>query len=197
MYIFGGYFRCEMDIRKRYSIAFKGLGEGRHEYAFELNDRFFEAFEGSEITGGRGVANIVLTKGPTVMEVEARIEAGVTVPCDRCLEDCVVAVDYEGGFKVRFGETEDDFDGELMWLSHGEGELPLAQYIYESIVLALPYRRVHPDGPDGRPGCSPEILNGVRLISEEEFSRAEQGSEMQRMKDNPEWQKLRDVVVND
>ncbi len=186
-----------MDILKSYSIAFKGLGEGRHEYVFDLDDRFFGAFEDPEITGGKGHVDIVLAKGSRVMEVEARIVAEVTVPCDRCLEDCTVPVDYEGGFKVRFGETEDDFDGELMWLSHGEGELSLARYIYESIVLALPYRRVHPDGPDGQPGCDPETLKGVNLISEEEFARAEQGSEMQRMEENPEWQKLRDIVVND
>lgn len=182
-----------MDILKRYAIAFKGLGEGRHEYAFDLNDRFFQAFEGSEITGGEGHADIVLTKGATMLEVGVKIAARVTVPCDRCLEDCTVPVGYEGGFKVRFGDTEDDFDGDLMWLSHGESELPLAQYIYESIVLALPYRKVHPDGPDGRPGCNPEILKGVRLISEEEFERAEEGSEMQKMENNPEWQKLREL----
>lgn len=186
-----------MDIRKRYAIAFKGLGEGRHEYAFQLDDRFFQAFEGSEISGGRGHVDVVLVKGARVMEVEAQITAEVTVPCDRCLEDCTVPVEYEGRFKVRFGDKEDDFDGELMWLGHGESELPLARYIYESIVLALPYRRVHPDGPDGQPGCDPEALKGVRLISEEEFARAERGSEMQKMEENPEWQKLREIVTND
>ena len=182
-----------MDILKRYAIAYKGLGEGKHGYGFELDDRFFQAFEGAEITGGKGHADVTLIKGAAMLEVEIAIRAEVTVPCDRCLEDCTVPVDYEGGFKVRFGDTKDDFDGELMWLSHGESELNLAQYIYESIVLALPYRKVHPDGPDGQPGCDPEILKGVRLISEEEFEKAEQGSEMQKMEDNPEWQKLREI----
>ena len=186
-----------MDIQKRYSIAFKGLVEGSHEYAFDLDNRLFQAFEGSDITGGKGHVDIVLVKRSTMMEVEARITAEVTVPCDRCLEDCTVSVDYDGEFKVRFGDKEDDFDGELMWLGHGESELPLARYIYESIVLALPYRRVHPDGPDGRPGCNPETKKGVKLISEEEFTRAEQGSEMQKMEENPEWLKLRDIMVND
>lgn len=178
---------------KRYAIPFKGLGEGKHEFGFELDDRFFQAFEGSEITGGRGRADVVLTKGATMLELDFAIEAEVTVPCDRCLEDCSIPVNYEGGFKVRFGDTKDDFDGELMWLSHGESELNAAQYIYESIVLSLPYKRVHPDRPDGTPGCDPEILKGVRLITEEEFEKAEEGSEMQRMEDNPEWQKLKEL----
>ena len=182
-----------MEILKRYAIPFKGLGEGRHEFGFELDNRFFQAFEGSEIKGGMARAEVVLTKGSTTLELDFTIAGEVTVPCDRCLEDCTVPVDYEGGFKVRFGDTKDDFDGELMWLTHGESELNVAQYIYESIVLSLPYKRVHPDRPDGSPGCDPEIIGHARLISQEEFEKAEEGSEMQKMEDNPEWQKLREI----
>lgn len=182
-----------MDILNRYGIAFKGLGEGRHEYGFELDDRFFQAFESPEITGGSGQADVVLTKSSTMLEVDAAIRAEVTVPCDRCLEDCTVPVEYEGGFKVRFGDTQDDFDGELMWLSYAESELNLAQYIYESVVLSLPYKKVHADRADGTSGCDPDALKGVRLITEDEFEKAEAGSEMQKMADNPEWQKLREL----
>ena len=38
-----------MDVLKKYSIAFKGLGEGTHRFDMKVDDRFFEAFEGSEI----------------------------------------------------------------------------------------------------------------------------------------------------
>ncbi|MCL2560760.1 MAG: DUF177 domain-containing protein [Rikenellaceae bacterium] len=174
-------------LGKKYAISFRGLGEGRHEYVFPLDDSFFRAFEGSEIMGGAGEVCIALDKSATILEIGVRIEAEVGVECDRCLEECRVPVEYEGGFRVRFGETEkEEFDGELMWLGHGESELDMAQYIYESIVLALPYKRVH----DGE-SCG-EVA-GVRLITEEEFERAAESSEMQRMEDNPEWQKLREL----
>ena len=55
-----------------------------------------------------------------------------------------------------------------MWISPSEDILDLTQYIYESIVLSLPYRRVHEEG-----GCNPEMLAAFTEISEEEFDEME------------------------
>lgn len=40
-----------------------------------------------------------------------------------------------------------------MWVSPEEEDIDLTQYIYESIILSLPYRRVHPDGE-----CDPDMM---------------------------------------
>jgi uncharacterized metal-binding protein YceD (DUF177 family) len=55
-----------------------------------------------------------------------------------------------------------------MWISPSEDILDLTQYIYESIVLSLPYRRVHEEG-----GCNPEMLAAFTEISEEELEEME------------------------
>ena len=34
-----------MEIAKRYSIAYKGLKNGHHEFDFKVDDAFFEAME--------------------------------------------------------------------------------------------------------------------------------------------------------
>ena len=49
----------------------------------------------------------------------------------------------------------------------GEDEVDLAQYIYESIVLSLPYQRVHPEGE-----CDPEMLGRFRIVSDEDSLRS-------------------------
>ena len=46
-----------------------------------------------------------------------------------------------------------------MWISPADGEVSLAQYIYESIVLALPYSRVHADGE-----CDPDMLARFTVV---------------------------------
>jgi uncharacterized metal-binding protein YceD (DUF177 family) len=46
--------------------------------------------------------------------------------------------------------------------------LDLTQYIYESIVLSLPYSRVHEEGE-----CNPEMLASFQEISEEELEALE------------------------
>lgn len=179
-----------MDALSGLVIAYKGLAEGTHRYEWELDDRFFAAFEGSEIRGGRVHAEMTLERKSTMLELKFAINGQVRVECDRCLEECAVPVQWDGGFVARFGDGgegnggdgkgREEFDGELMWLNPGEGELSVAHYIYESVVLSLPLSRTHAD-------CRPA---GVRFITEEEFERAERGSEMQKMADNPEWQKL-------
>jgi uncharacterized metal-binding protein YceD (DUF177 family) len=148
-----------------------------------LDDRFFAAFEGSEIHGGKVKVDLGLEKSSAGLQLDFVMEGSVRVECDRCAEECEVPVEWEGGFRVRYGDEKIDFDGELMWLGHGEGEFNVAQYIYESVLLALPLKRTHEN-------CAPA---GVRFISEEEFERAERGSEMQKMADNPEWQKLKEL----
>lgn len=160
-----------MDILKGYSIAHKGLGLGNHRFEFEVDDRFFEAFEGSEIHGGRASVTVDLNKQSAGLELHIAIEAEVSVPCDRCLEEFTMPLSYEGTLFVRYSETETESDGELMWIGPNETEVNLAQYIYESICLSLPYRRVHPDDENGESTCDKDMLSRFRIVSEEEFER--------------------------
>jgi uncharacterized metal-binding protein YceD (DUF177 family) len=183
-----------MDIRKRYDIHFKGLGEGEHRFCFDMDDRFFGAFEGSEVKGGKATADVVLNKSGNVMLLEFDIKGSVTVECDRCLEDCEMPIDFQDELRVRLSDRiaaeGGEYDGEVLWLGSSESELNIAQYIYESIVLSLPYQRVHAD-VDGKPGCNPEMLERFSIVSEEEFENMASEPEMQKMAENPEWEKLR------
>ena len=81
-----------------------------------------------------------------MLSLQTVIRGTVTVACDRCLEDCRLPVAFDGTLLVRFSDEVADYDGEVMWISPAEGEVSLAQYIYESIILSLPYQRVHPEG---------------------------------------------------
>ena len=181
-----------MDALKKYTIPFKSLSLGKHRFEFDIDDKFFEAFDNGEIKGGKLTANVELTKAANLLTIDFSISGTVTVICDRCLEDCQLPIDYKGELVVRFSETENEYDGEVMWLHPTESELNIAQYLYESIMLNLPYQRVHPNREDGQPGCDPDMLSRFKIVSEEEFNRmiAPKG---QKMEDNPQWEKLRKI----
>ena len=93
-------------------------------------------------------------------------------------------VHYEGTLQVRFSETEKESDGDVMWLSPNETELPLGQYIYESISLSLPYRKIHPEDANGNSLCNPDMLSRFKIVSEEEFDRFVQQSAQEAQNDN-------------
>ena len=104
--------------------------------------------------------------------------------CDRCLEEFMMPVGYTGTLAVRYSETEQESDGEVMWIGPSETEIDLSQYIYESICLNLPYQRVHPVGSNGKSGCDPDMLARFNIVSEEEFDRSPATSRPKRYKTN-------------
>lgn len=161
-----------MDVAKSYKIAYKGLKNGLHEFDFKVDGTLFEAYESTEIKGGACNVHVSLSRAETQLELHTVIEGAVTVACDRCLEDCDVPVCFDGKLLVKFSDETDEYDGETMWISPSESELDLTQYIYESIVLSLPYRRVHPDG-----ACDPEMLARFDIVTDAEFAALEARAE--------------------
>ncbi len=164
-----------MEVAERYSIAWKELGNGVHDFDFRVDGALFRAFESPDIREGSCGVHVRLERRDTSMTLDFVIEGEVVVPCDRCLEDCSVPVDFEGRLLVRISDQPGEYDGDTMWLLPSEELLDLSQYIYESVVLSLPYQRVHPEGE-----CDPGMLERFRIVSGEEFAaverRAEEGS---------------------
>lgn len=183
-----------MDVTKYFNIPFNGLAAGVHHFDYDVDDAFFAAFEDSEITGGTAKVTVEMAKATGVLNMSIVVEGTVKVPCDRCLEDCEVEVDFESPLTVKFSDKveaeENAFDGEVLWLNTSEGELNIARYVYESIVLALPYQKVHPVDADGKLTCDPDMLARFSIVSEEEFEQITAPDE-QKLGDNPEFDKLR------
>lgn len=156
------------------TIAYKSLGSGLFDYSFALDSEFFSRFEGSEVTAGSCEVAVHMQRGEAMLEIDVEIEGEVIVACDRCLEDCPVAIDYQGSLIVKFSTEINDYDGDILWLSPLESEVDLSQYIYESVILSLPYQRVHPVGE-----CNEEMIRKFAIISGEELEALERQQESQ------------------
>lgn len=172
-----------MDVAKRYLIAYKGLKPGLHTFCFDVDRELFEAYDSTEIKDGACQVEVDAMRSETMLELSVMITGEVVVACDRCLEDCRIPIQYEGTLLVKFSEELREYDGDVMWLSPMESDIDLAQYIYESIVLSLPYQRTHPEGE-----CDPEMQRYFRIISGEEFSAIEAKAEA--VPQSGEWAKL-------
>lgn len=159
-----------MEETKRYTIAYRGLRSGLHDFHFKVDGGLFRAYGSTEIKDGDCDVSVALERGESMLTLDVTVDGSVVVECDRCLEDCNVPIHYEGQLLVKFSDEVHEYDGEVMWLLPMEDEVDLTQYIYESIVLALPYQRVHPDGE-----CNPEMLERFRIVSDEEFGGSNPG----------------------
>ena len=155
-----------------YKIAYKGLKVGSYDFDFKVDNSLFEAFETEEIKGGDCDVRIALKRSEAMLELDVAIEGEVICECDRCLEDCPIAIDYEGDLLVKFSDESDYYDGDVMWISPADDVVDLSLYIYESIVLSLPYSRVHEEGE-----CNPDMLASFTEITEEELEALEAQAE--------------------
>lgn len=181
----------QMNALNQYKIAYKGLSNGSHHFDFKVNDAFFEAFEESDIKGGEANVYIDLTKSASMLAVNIKIDGEVVVECDRCLDDLSLPVHYEDSLKVKFSDEILEFDGEVLWINPADAELELGQYIYESIVLSLPYQKVHGTDKKGKSLCNPDMLKRFSFITQEELDAMEEDTEP--LADNPEMQKLKEL----
>ena len=165
-----------MGNSNKYSLNINGLPLGKHEFSLDIDDKFFSNFEGGEISRGKAKANIALTKQSNMLTLDFDIKGEAMVACDRCLGDFMIPIDYQGILFVKYSEEEKEDEADVIWIREGDGEVGLAQYIYDSISLSLPYQRVHPDGK-----CDPEMMKRFRIVSQEEFNdialKAEQKEE--------------------
>jgi len=171
----------------KYRIVYQGLAEGKHEFEFDVNDMFFEALEYSDIKKGKLKAEVILNKKPTFLELDFQIDGFVELMCDRCLEDYTQPINFEGTLYVKFTEKDIEFDEDVICLSPSEHELDISHYIYESINLSIPLKRVHPDDENGDVTCNPEMLEKLNYYKPEESA----GETI-----DPRWEDLRNLMEN-
>lgn len=156
-----------MEKADTYSINYQGLSQGEHLFEFELGSKFFANFATEEISNGQCKVSIVLTKSSNLLSLQTNIEGKVEVICDRCLDGFYTPVNFDGKLTIKFSTTNQgydtsrisNFDDEILWVDPTDStELELSQYLYESIFLSLPARRVHPLSNTGETMCNLDML---------------------------------------
>ena len=147
-----------MNSQSFYSIAFKGLSQGKHIFDYEIDDKFFAEYGGGVVDEGKVNVRITLEKQSSLMILWFDVSGTVRVQCDRCLEMYDQPIKGLERIFVKFGEKDYVEGDEVIWVSVNDYQLNVAQLIYEFIGLALPIKRVHPDDENGRSTCDPDMI---------------------------------------
>jgi uncharacterized protein len=141
-----------MNYLARYEIAFKGLKEGHHVFNFDIDDKFFEMYENSEVSHGKLTAEVKVIKQTTLMTLEFAVKGKVELQCDNCLENYLQPIKTKHKVYVKFGSQNDEYD-DIIVLSQDEYQINIAYNLYELIILGLPLRHIHP-----KKECDPEMI---------------------------------------
>ena len=151
-----------MENRSLYTILFKGLSLGSHDFDWAIDGSFFESYELSEISYAYIDVQLTLVKRSHFLELDFVFDGWVEVNCDRCLEPMKLDMASKARMYVKFddcaGEDSSDDDLDVIVLSHDQDRLDVAQYLYEYAHLSLPIRRVHPDDVNGCSACNADMI---------------------------------------
>ena len=182
-----------MSKTKEYVIPFVGLKLGKHKFEYQISNAFFEIFDYNEFQNSDIKVNVVLDKKSNLLEISFKHQGTINVPCDLTSEDFDLPIKGKIKLIVRFGDSYNNDNEELLILPFGEFEIDIAQYIYEMIVLSIPLRRVHPGIKDGS-------LNTEALAKLKELTIKEQKKEKKEEKKeeniDPRWDKLKQLLTD-
>ena len=179
-----------MKSRNEYLIPFIGLKIGKHQFEFNIGKKFFDEFSFDEFESCGIIANVVLEKKATMLEINFKHKGTVNVPCDLTGEQFDLPVKGKIELVVQFGEEFNNDNDELLILPHGEYQIDLAQYIYEMIALSIPQKRVHPGVKDGTLQSETlKKLNELQVKDAEEIIKKEEEID-------PRWDKLKQLLTD-
>ena len=130
-------------------MRISGLGEGKHDFSFELDRTFFRSFAQSEVENGNVRAGVILEKKPGMMALHFELSGEIEVICDRCLEPFMTAIHASEVIYLKEGEASEETEENIMIIGKDDHEVAVGQLLYEFTVLALPFRRMHRDDPSG------------------------------------------------
>lgn len=186
-----------------YNIPLRGLSEGKHEFEYNLDDKFFSLIEDGTADIKRGAVKVVvsLKKTSTTFELNFNIEGTVNVPCDRCLDDLSLAVDTRNKLIVKFGKEYSEESDEIVIIPEDDGAINIAWFLYEFIVLSLPTKKVHPAGSCNKAMSSKLNKHRVKSNDDEEddddIEIDDDSAEEDSSFSDPRWDSLKDISINE
>lgn len=131
------------DLRQ-YKIDIFGLSNSSHEFDFSFEDEFFEAFENSLVSKGKGSCKVELKKTDSMITIDLEVNGVIELECDRSLELFEYPISAEKELIYKYGDEEKELSEDVFVITKGAQEINIASILYESIMLEVPMKKLHP-----------------------------------------------------
>ncbi|HOZ76093.1 MAG TPA: DUF177 domain-containing protein [Flavobacterium sp.] len=178
-----------MKVTNEFLIPFIGLKLGKHQFEYQINETFFDAFDFEDFDKADIKVNVTLEKKSTMLELAFKHAGTVNVPCDLTGEMFDLPVKGKIKLVVQFGEAFNNDNEELLILQHGEHQIDIQQYVYEMIVLSVPLKKTHPGIKDGTlQSAALEKLKQLEVKEHKEVKKEEDT--------DPRWDQLKKLLTD-
>ena len=166
-----------------YLIKFSGLKEGIHYFNYELENKFFKKFDYYDFLSSRLLVDLELEKKSTLLNLKFSFSGEIEVQCDISMESFDLNLKTDYSVVVKFKDNIISTDDKVIFLPSGSHSIDISHMIYESVILAVPQKKVHPG-----------IENGS--LKSEIAEKLEELKPKKNFKDktDPRWDKLKDLL---
>ncbi|MGV6844916.1 MAG: YceD family protein [Lutibacter sp.] len=171
---------------KEFDISFVGLKEGIHQFDYHIKKSFFEYFNFDDFNDAEVKVVLNFNKAATIFELNFNYSGWVEVTCDVSNELFKLPINLNNELVVKFG-NQLNLENESLWvIPHQEFKINIAQPIYESIVLAVPLKKIHPGIENGT--LKSEVLEKLKEL---EYKGEKNNEEV-----DPRWNKLKNIQID-
>jgi uncharacterized metal-binding protein YceD (DUF177 family) len=166
-----------------YLIKFSGLKEGTHSFNYKLGNKFFKNFDYYDFLDAKLLANLELDKKSTLLNLKFSFSGEIDVQCDVSMESFALKLETDYSVVVKFKDNIISSDDKVVFLPAGSHSLDVSRMIYESIVLAVPQKKVHPGIENGT--LKSDIAEKLKNLKPKKNFKE---------KTDPRWDKLKDLL---
>jgi len=166
-----------------YLIKFSGLKEGIHLFNYELGNKFFKNFDYYDFLDAKLFAELELEKQSTLLNLKFSFNGEIEVQCDVSMESFNLDLETEHAVVVKFKDDIISTDDKVIFMPAGSHSIDVSHLIYESIILAVPQKKVHPGIENG--SLKSEIVEKLEALKPKKNFKE---------KTDPRWDKLKDLL---
>lgn len=174
---------------KDLNIVFSGLKLGTHHFDYQLEQKFFDLFDFTEMEDPQLNVDVVFEKLNNMLELDFTLNGSYTALCDVTGKEFNLPISNTFHLVVKFGDEFNDTNDEVLILPFGSYEVNIAQPLYELAVLAIPAKKIHPDVEND--SLDEDTQNLINKYSADR--EPEEGDEKENETD-PRWDKLKDLL---
>lgn len=179
-----------------FNLPLKSLTEGTHEFCFHLGLEFFSNMENTDIHGANLEVKLTVVYARDIYELSFHITGDIVLLCDRCLDEMTLPVDATYNINVQYGADYDDSSDNLLIIPESDRDLNVSYMIYDTVVLEIPIKHVHPAGKCNRQMSAMLRKHRVRSGNEDSELEDELIDEIDSMTDSdtpsdPRWDALK------
>ena len=164
-------------------IKFSGLKEGIHLFNYELGNKFFRNFDYYDFLDAKLFAKLELEKQSTLLNLKFSFSGKIEVQCDVSMESFNLELETDHAVVVKFKDDIISTDDKVIFMPAGSHSIDVSHLIYESIILAVPQKKVHPGIENG--SLKSEIVEKLEALKPKKNFKE---------KTDPRWDKLKDLL---